>query len=175
MSKPAHHLLAGALTAPLLLLAACGSGQHPVPDPPVSPSAPSSSASPPEHESPEAFIRRWAEAEKRMENTGVTAQYQLLSAGCLPCLSLIRDVKRFYRNGGFIKWGGLRVISVVKRGRQHGGAMGFAVTTDSSPTHYKESAHSPLRTLKGGITHELVSLKRVRGQYVVVARSRLAT
>jgi hypothetical protein len=100
-------------------------------------------------------------------------EYEALSSGCLPCASLVRDVKRFYDDGGFIRWGGLRVLSVERRGVQHGGAFGFAVTTDSTPTHYKESTNGTLKTLKGGITRELLSLKMVHGEYVVVARSRL--
>ena len=64
--------LAGALTAPLLLFAltACGDTTS-VADPPISPPPTSSSATaPPKHETPQHFIRRWAQVEMQMENTG---------------------------------------------------------------------------------------------------------
>ena len=64
--------LAGLLAAPALVLGGCG-GDSSVADPPVH-SAPHSVATsdPPAHETAEHFIRRWAEAEKQMENTGET-------------------------------------------------------------------------------------------------------
>ena len=68
--------LAALLAAPALLLpavlAGCGDDSS-VADPPVaSPSPTATSSDPPARESAEHFIRRWAEAEKQMENTGKT-------------------------------------------------------------------------------------------------------
>ena len=61
--------LAPVLMAPALLaLAACSGDDTSIADPPIS-SAPTSSTPPQQRETPEHFIRRWAEEEKRMENT----------------------------------------------------------------------------------------------------------
>ena len=169
-----RRLLASASAAPLLLavLTGCGGGDSSVADPPVAPGT-SSPTDPPRQESPEHFIRRWAEAEKRMENSGKTADYAALSQGCLPCDSLMKDVRKYYAAGGYIRWGGLKVLSVKAVGRRPGGAMGYAVTTDSTPTKYQQSAHSSIKSLKGGVTRELLSLKKIDGHYSVVARARL--
>ena len=167
--------LAGALAVPLLLLAACGGGDTSIADPPISPgSTTSSPADRPQRESPEHFIRRWADAEKRMENTGKTAEYAALSRGCIPCESLIKDVTKFYAAGGFIRWNGLSVLSVEKTGPRNGGATGYEVRTNSTPTHYKKRAGGRLTTLKGGVTTELLSLKRIDGDWTLVARARVS-
>ena len=171
---PVRQIRAGALAAPLLLalLSACGGGDHSVADPPVS-TATSSPTQSPQRETPEHFIRRWADAEARMENTGKTAAYARMTSGCLSCRSLIEDVKKFYAAGGFIHWDGLKVLSVKRAGPHSGAGIAYEVVTDSTPTRYKESASGSVQTIKGGVTKEQVSLNLVRGQYVVVARSRL--
>src|SRR3954463_3747301 len=99
------------LAAPLLLavlvavLAGCGGGDDSVADPPIS-SAPTSSPTTQERETPEQFIRRWANAEKAMENTGDTAEYLALSHGCKACRQLADKVHDYYAAGGFVHWGG---------------------------------------------------------------------
>lgn len=158
------------------LLSACGGGSTSVADPPVS-GSPTSSApttQPPAHESPEHFIRRWAAAEKRMENTGRTHAYSVLIDHCRACQSLVGDVKRFYANGGYIRWGGLEVISVKVSSRQPDGRVVYQVKTNSRPTSYRESASGSVKALRGGVTRELVTLERRRGRYLVTARARLS-
>src|SRR3954447_10555236 len=87
-----RRILVGTLAVPLLLLSACG-GNDSVADPPVS-SAPASSdpTGPPQRETAEHFIRRWAVAEKQMENTGDLGPYMLLSKGCVPCTNLAKQI-----------------------------------------------------------------------------------
>jgi hypothetical protein len=167
--------LAALLAAPALLLAACGGGSSTA-DPPVS-SGPTSSpptTSPPAHETAEHFIRRWADAEKRMENTGKTRMYASLTRHCEACDSLIHDVRRFYSNGGYVRWEGLRVLSAIKTARQTDGTFVYKVRTDSTPTHYRESASGAVETIKGGLTTELVTLRRLDFSWRVTARARAA-
>ena len=84
-----RRIVAGTLAALVLpaCLSGCGGGSS-VADPPVasSPSSPTSS-DPPAHETAEHFIRRWAEVEKQMENTGRTAAYVAMSGRCKACAS----------------------------------------------------------------------------------------
>ena len=114
--------LAGLLAAPALVLAGCG-GDSSVADPPVQ-SSPTSSATsdPPAHETAEHFIRRWAEAEKQMENTGKTADYLALSRRCRSCRALAdRRCKVSTRHGGFVQWGvggSSRIKDVSRQRRQ---------------------------------------------------------
>jgi hypothetical protein len=158
------------------LVSACGGGGSSVADSPVS-GTPTSSApatQPPAHESPQHFIRRWADAEKRMENTGKTGAYSRLIDHCQACECLIADVRRFYAMGGYIRWKGLVVNSVAVNTRLDSGRVVYEVKTDSAPTTYRESANGPVKTLKGGVTKELVTLERSRGHYRVTARARFA-
>jgi hypothetical protein len=130
--------LAALLAAPCLL-SACGGGSS-VADPPVS-SHPTSSAptiQPPTHESPEHFIRRWAAAEKRMENTGKTGPYLAMSQGCESCTQLANDVSNFYSAGGYVRWDGWQIVS-IKHYADHGHRRAFAC----APARARPSTRSP--------------------------------
>src|SRR3954454_12361425 len=107
-----RRILVGTLAVPLLLLSACG-GNDSVADPPVS-SAPTSSdpTGPPQRETAEHFIRRFYAAEREMENSGHVDDYLQMTLGCRSCTSLSHQVTRFYRDGGFVRWGGLQITSV---------------------------------------------------------------
>lgn len=164
-----------ALFAASCLLSGCG-GTSSAADPPLSgsPTSPPPTTHPPGHESPQHFIRRWADAERRMENTGKTEAYSMLIDHCHACESLVNDVRHFYAMGGYIHWRGLAVKSVVVNTRQANGRIVYEVRTDSAPTIYRESANGPVKRLDGGVTRELVTLERDRGHYRVTARARLA-
>jgi hypothetical protein len=168
--------LAGALAAPLLLLTltACGSDTS-VADPPVSP-PPTSSAppTPPKRESPEHFIRRWAEVEKKMENTGQTHTYLAMSRGCVACRKLARLVEGYYEAGGFLKWGGWRILSIQVHGRTPHTTT-FAVRNRSLPTAYKESAGGELSHFSGGVTVQLLRLSRSADSWIVRGKAELAS
>jgi hypothetical protein len=167
--------LAGALAAPLLLLAACGGGGTSIADPPISPgSTTSSPTDQPHRESPEHFIRRWADAEKRMENTGKTAEYAALSRGCMACKKLAMQIQSFYSAGGYVHWGGWKVLSIKVNSRQ-GAATTYAVRNRSLPTMYKESASGPERHLPGGLTTELIQLERIEHGWNVASKAELAS
>ena len=136
--------LAGTLVVPLLILSACGGGDGSIADPPIS-SAPTSSATgTPQRESAEHFIRRWADAEQAMENTGRRSLYARMTPGCEACASLIKDVKRFYGAGGFIRWGGLRVISIKRSDDSPHGTTTYVVRPIRRPRRYKESSAGPV-------------------------------
>jgi hypothetical protein len=166
--------LAGLLAAPVLVLTGCGDGSS-VADPPVhSPPHSVATSDPPAHETAEHFIRKWAEAEKRMENTGKTTAYVALTRRCAACDQLVRDVKRFYSHGGYIHWNGLTVLSVQRSAKQPDGRVVFRVKTDSTTTKYKESASSAEKTLAGGVTREQVTLVPEATSWLVSSRARLS-
>lgn len=165
--------LAGLLTVPALVLTGCGGGSS-VADPPVRSSPTSAPTSdPPAHETAEHFIRRWAEAEKQMENTGKTAAYLSLSSRCRSCRQLASDVAKFYAAGGFAQWSGWRIISITASG-SHGAKEVFDVKVDSGPTRYRTSSTSPIKHLTGGpSTHQLVLAPRNSG-WLMVGKAQLA-
>lgn len=159
------------LAGPLLLFALTGcSGDDSVADPPVS-SATSSPTQSPQRESPEHFIRRWAEAEKRMENTGKTAEYLALSQGCGPCRKLASQVSGYYGAGGFVRWGGWRIRSIKPYPGQPKPL--FAVHSVSRPTKYRRAAGSPIEHFSGGSITYVLSLKRDNQGWIVTNKSEL--
>lgn len=168
---PVRRSLAGALTAPLLILSACG-GSSSVADPPVSPSAPSPSADPPRHETPEAFIRRWANAEQAMQNTGRTQRYLTLSRGCRACHVLARTVARYYARGGFVHWEGWDIRS-IRHYPSAADSLSFQVRSDSAPTVYRTSGGSPEQHLPGGDITYILTLKPASGPFHVSAKAQL--
>ena len=111
--------LAGALTAPLFLLAACGGGDDSVADPPVSPSSTSSSTGTPQRETAEAFIRRLTQAEHTWRTPGRHGRLlEADRADASRARSLIDQVKSIYAAGGFISWSGLTIQSIARSQRR---------------------------------------------------------
>jgi hypothetical protein len=158
------------------LVSACGGGGSSVADSPVS-GTPTSSApatQPPAHESPQHFIRRWADAEKRMENTGKTDAYLAMSRGCASCRQLAADVSHFYAAGGYVKWGGWRILS-IRVNSQAGQVTRYAVRNRSLPTTYRESASGAPKHLAGGITTELLSVSKLGNHLNVRSKAELAS
>ena len=167
--------LAGALAAPIVLLAACGGDDASIADPPVSPHPTSSSPTgTPPHESPEAFIRRWAEAEKRMENTGVLADYMTISSQCTACRQLARDVRTYYAAGGYVHWSGWTIRSITSDG-SHERSLVFVVEVDSGPTRYRKSSDGPVYHLGGGPSTHQLTIRRVHGEWQVLEKAQLST
>jgi hypothetical protein len=166
-----RRILAGALSAPLFLLSACGGGDDSIADPPVS-SAPTSSAPThaPAQESAEHFIRRFYAAERQMENTGRTAQYEAMTRKCTPCAALVKQVRDIYGSGGFIRWGGLTVASIAGT---HGDS--YTVAFVAKPTKYRETGTAPIKTLPGGKSKDLLTLQRASGHWTVTARARTSS
>jgi hypothetical protein len=166
-----RRILAGALTAPILLLSAC-SGDDSIADPPVS-SAPTSgdSTDPPKQESAEHFIRRWAAAEKYMENTGKVGTYSALSRGCGPCAKLASQVSGYYQAGGYVRWGGWQILSIKSYPGQP--APLFAVHSNSRPTKYKRSASSQTEHFSGGDITYVLALKETGQGWTVTNKSEL--
>jgi hypothetical protein len=153
---------------------ACGGDDTSVADPPISP--PSSSSSPtnaPPRESPEHFIRRWAAAEKRMENTGKTNAYLSISDDCKACRQLAADIARYYSAGGSVRWGGWDILSIEADGTV-GKHRAYVVEVESAPTTYRVSASSPERHLPGGRSTHQLTLERVDGQWHMLVKAQLA-
>jgi len=171
-----HRTLVGALLAPVLLLAACGSGNDngSVADPPIS-SSPSSSSptKPPHRESPEHFIRRFAAVEKRMENTGQVREYLMLTRPCAGCQDLARQIEGYYRAGGYVHWDGWSIRS-IRPYRSDKRQASYQVSVVSAPTRYRESDDGPIEHLRGGPATEIVSIRRSSGSWVVTGRAKLA-
>lgn len=168
--------LAGTLAVPLLVVAltACGGGDDSVADPPISSPPTSSPTQAPHRESAEHFIRRWAAAEKQMENTGQTDAYLAISAKCRACRELAADVHRYYSAGGMIQWGGWHFLSLRSEGT-NGADRVFVARVQSAPTRYKVSASSPLRRLTGGPTTHQLTIGKVAGSWQMLVKAQVAS
>ena len=173
------HVRRSALAPLVLLLAApllggCGGSDSASADPTphFSSAPPTSSAPPPTRESPEHFIRRWAEAEKRMENTGKTAEYLAMSKGCKACGLLARTVAEYYGKGGYIHWNGWTIKS-VQRFSGRGNHVGLAVRSVSAPTTYRTSSSSPEMSLRGGPIAYQFHLSMEAGTWQVTSKAQL--
>jgi hypothetical protein len=164
-----------ALLAPPFLLSACGDSSS-VADPPVSSHITSSAPTtqPPAHESPEHFIRRWAAAERRMENTGKTGAYLVISKPCESCQQLASDVSRFYASGGFVKWAGWQIVS-IKHYSGKGTHHSYAMRARAASTVYKESGSGPQKHLSGGLATDLITLVRTSDAWHVVRFTKLGS
>lgn len=136
-----------------VLLAGCSDDPErtpKMPDPTSSSPTPSPTESEePEAESPEEFIRRWVEANTRMQNSGEVEEYSALSSKCRPCLQTARRVEQIYANGGFVKTGGWIVGKVIDRSGATGNPV-LDLEIESSPTTFRERAGVDTQKLPGG-------------------------
>lgn len=149
------------------------------PEPKISPGSsvspsPTASSAAPEEESPEAFIRRWAQLETEMQNTGDTSAYRAVTAACQPCTRTADLVDEFYSAGGFIRTDGRTVESLRRLGVAKD-AVSYQVRMRSAPTEYKERADGELRTFPGGVSDYRVELVRKRSEWHVRDYAELAS
>lgn len=164
-----RRMLAAAFAAPLLL-AGC---QQEAPEPKLpEPSAAPTTKEPVKDEKPEEFIRRWAELETEMENTGEVDDYLAISGGCESCVSLAQAIEEYYEAGGYVKWGGWDIKSIKPWGKAKNH---YELKVDSAPTEYKESESGPVKTLEGGPSAQLLRIKRVGGGWRVIEKSQLSS
>jgi hypothetical protein len=144
--------LALTLAVPVLL-AGCSDDPEPtpnIPDPTSSSPTPTEPATEePEAESPEEFIRRWVEANTRMQNSGEVEEYSTLSSKCRPCLQTAKRVEQIYANGGFVKTDGWILGKVIDRSGTTGNPV-LDLEIESSPTTFKERADAERQELPGG-------------------------
>jgi hypothetical protein len=105
-----------------------------------------------------------------MENTGKTIQYLRMSRACRACHLLANDVRRYYGDGGHIRWGGWKILSIKSAGTDT-----FEVRVDSAPTSYQKSASGTELHLAGGLATHQLTLDRVDGTWRVVAKAQLAS
>ncbi len=164
--------LVGLLAAPLLLLAGCGGGSS-VADPPVQ-SSPSSSATsaPPAHETAEHFIRRWAEAEQQMENTGETEPYLSMTEVVEPATARAADVADASIAQGGSSIGRLADSSSMQ---VSGDPSAMAPTTCdriSAPTQIQDPSAAPIEHSAGGPATFQIADRAHGGQLAWSSRSR---
>lgn len=155
-----------------LLLAGC-SQDVPTPqfqDP--TPSATPTASQAPERESARDFIRRWAEAEAEMENTGQTEEYRALSTGCRACADLADLVEKYYRAGGYVHWDGWDIRSVTRRGRSDDPS--YLVKVVSAPTTYATRAGGDAKSFPGGKGLHLLTLRPVERGWIVIDKSEVS-
>lgn len=141
--------LALTLAVPVLL---AGCSDEPEPKPKI-PETTSSSPAPtpaesetPEAESPEDFIRRWQEAALTAQNRGDTGKYRAFGPKCKPCSEFADQVDQIYADGGSVRLGGLRVVSV----ESDGGADQYRLTRVLGRTQVLDAQGTEQQSFDGG-------------------------
>lgn len=178
----AHLRGLAALAALALALTACSDDTRPpTPDrsePVTSPAAPVSSALPTSEPTAEAetastFIRRWAQIEKEMQNTGDTRAYRTLSSDCEGCDSLASAIEGYYGDGGSVTWGGWTILSV--RNYDPKVKNSYLVSVRSGPTTLRESRGAAPQRLTGGAKKYVIELRREGASWVVLDKDELVS
>lgn len=182
----AHLRGLAALVVLALALTGCSGDTEPgSPDPsePVtSPAAPVSSAptttatssSPTEVESAGDFLRRWHSVSDEMQNTGDASSYRTLGPDCKPCRETADLVESYYRNGGYVRAGRTKVLSVRLVGEVDGNYE-YDVELDTPPSRYRETADGPIKSFPGGENAIRVQMKRMNDSWVVTDYGVLAS
>lgn len=166
--------LALALVVPLLLAGCSEDEPEPqMPDPPASsePSPSPSEAETPEAESPEEFIRRWAQVLREAQVTGDTGALRQLGPDCESCLDTADRVDQIYKAGGVIEWGGWKILSIGPIGDSN---REFRVVEKSAPTRYRESSGAPWQLLSGGRSPHVFELERAGTSWLVIRTAELS-
>lgn len=163
--------LALALAVPLLL-AGCSDDPEPtpkMPDPTTSTPSPTETE-PPEAESAEDFIRRWADELREMQVSGEADAFRRLGPECESCIETADRVEQIYADGGAIEWAGWTILSIDPLGTPNA----FRVVERSAPTRYRESAAAPWQRLAGGRTPHVIELNPSGDSWEVVRTAELA-
>jgi hypothetical protein len=165
------------------LVAGCGGSDHdPAPkfstSPTVTSSAPTSpapvtSSSAPAQETPEAFIRRWAQIDTEMQNSGDTTAFDAITHTCKPCAQAAAKVESYYKAGGYIKFGGHQILDITRVQQATGDV--FDVAVRDRPTEYKQSAGAPVSNLAGGPAMLEFTLKRRDSGWNITYLTQLAS
>jgi hypothetical protein len=153
-----QRLLASLACCSLLALAGCSDDSSSAgPDPTPSASSAEPSPSPTETddaETPEEFVRRWVDVDRKMQNSGDTDEYRRLSSKCRPCLEVAKQVEGYYSAGGYVKTDGW-----TSKTSRSSGATSVTIEVTSSPTEYVESAGGKVQRLEGGEGSYILSLQ----------------
>jgi hypothetical protein len=148
-----------------IALSSCGGGHS-------TPSKATSSLPQVEHQQksdPRRFVRRWLAAEAHMQTTGRTGPYLAASPGCSTCRTLAHFVKGYYAAGGYIRWDGYQIRSMVFTPSQAGGIV--TVHAQSAPETIKTSSAEPAKHFPARHTTLYVRVATKAGSYTVTSSS----
>jgi hypothetical protein len=111
------------LAVPALVLGGCSGEPEPRIAPSESPSPATSSESTsadPSPSNPVATVRAWVDAQNDALTTGDTEQLKVLSADpCQACDDFIEPIERVYRQGGYFRTEGWKVVAAKTRPGSH--------------------------------------------------------
>jgi hypothetical protein len=150
-----------------LALSGCGGGDESSSS--ASTALPSAGSSDRASAEVKAFVERWLAVERRMQVTGRTRPYLALSPDCQDCHFLAQSIARYYADGGYVRWGGWRVRSMVLT--PAGDTTLVTVKANSAPLVIKASSSDPVHHLGVRRSTLYVRVTRASGSYVVTSRS----
>jgi hypothetical protein len=165
------------LAAPLLavlgpVLAGCGGGDNSVADPPIS-SAPTSSPTTQERETPEHFIRRFVAISNAMEMRGGTSNYLHLTSGCHPCRGLAKQIDDARSRGGFYRSKGWSIKRITNDVTGSSGSLDVSVT--SAPTSFRRSDTAQIQHYTGGDFTFRIGIRWMGTDWRVTSVAQVAT
>jgi len=114
----------------------------------------------------EELIRRWAEVEKDMLNTGETEEYAALTGPCTPCGRLAAQVRGLYEAGGYVSTDGMDIGEIRSVSDD-----AYEVEVTTGPSIEQRSAGAKPRRVPGGRrTYRLtLSASEGEGEGMVIA------
>jgi hypothetical protein len=164
-----------ALVAVLMLAGCSGDDPDPVADPTATASSPAPAGEPtvsatPEsseqRESAEAFIRRWFELYRDLQETGQSESFVAVSRTCDACAATVDRFRTIYAAGGEIRGGRIAVTRLQRVGETKNSET-WVAHVSTTPTRYRESASAAWQRLDGGDGAFRLVLREHATSYVV--------
>ena len=151
-------------------LTACGGDESS--DSVTLPSDPTSlpSVKEPTAESAQHFIRRWAAAEARMQDSGKTAAYLALSQDCAECRDLAETIHGYYAAGGYVRTHPWRIDAIDTPPTSRGVVL-HVVHGHAPPATIEESSTKAVEHIPGRTISYLIGVLKKGDSYTVTSRT----
>lgn len=152
---PAAPLLSLAVALGIALGGLSGCAQE-EPEPKFAEQPPSADPTPEEKkETAKEFIRRWAEAERDMQNSGEAAEYRSITKACSPCQELADDMEEVYARGGWVRTEGMSITKIEPVSKNTYRAQAIL-----APTEYVTAQGQPEGRFDGGQRSYVITLRK---------------
>jgi hypothetical protein len=124
----------------------------------------------PTAESAQHFIRTWAAAEARMQNSGRTAAYLALSQDCAECRDLAKTIHGYYVAGGYVRTHPWRIDAIDTPPTSQGVVL-YVVHGQAPPATIKASSTKAVEHIPGRTISYLIGVLKKGDSYTVTSRT----